>query len=135
MSSVKPLHWVGIVLGVSMVLYLVYFHLQYFANVSYLGAILALEMIIACVWRYKQRFFVLLIITFVLAGLNVPLHSAGTQGRWVVLAVGAAVGFIVWTKTPNRPFRSIHLIAFFCICTAFVSATVSQFLQDRKSVV
>lgn len=129
MSSLKPLHWVAIGLGLILALYLVYFHLRYFGNVSYLGAILALEVIVACLWKYKQRFFVLLIITFVLAGLKVPLQGAGTKGRWVVLAVGAVVGFIVWTKTPNRPFRSIHLIAFFCICAACVSATVSPFLQ------
>ncbi len=127
--TLKPLHWVSIVLGLSAVLYLVYFHLQYFGNVSYLGAILALEVIVACLWRYKERFFVLLIITFVWAGLKVPLQGAGTQGRWVVLAVGAVAGFIVWTKTPDRPFGSIHLIAFSCACAAFVSATVSSFFQ------
>ncbi len=127
--TLKPLHCVSIVLGLSAVLYLVYFHLQCFGNVSYLGAILALEVIIACLWRYKQRFFVLLIITFVWAGLKVPLQGAGTRGRWVVLAVGAVAGFIVWTKTPDRPFRSIHLIAFSCVCAAFVSATVSPFLE------
>jgi O-antigen ligase len=129
MSSLKPLHWVGIVLGLSLVLYLVDLHWRYFTNVSYLGAILALEVIIACLWRYRQRFFVLLIITFVWAGMNLPLRSVGTLGRWVVLAVGAVVGFIIWTKTPYSPFRSIHLIAFFCSCAAFVSATVSPFVQ------
>jgi len=129
MSSLKPLHWVGIGLGLSLVLYLIYFHLQYFGNISYLGAILALEVIVACLWNYKQRFLVLLILVFLLAGMNVPLHTAGTFGRWVVLAVGAVVGFIIWTKTPFRPFRSMHLIGFFCVCTAFVSATISPFFQ------
>src|SRR5208282_4390424 len=129
MSSLKPLHWVGIVLGLSLVLYLVYFHLQYFTNVSYLGAILALQVITACLWRYKQRIFVLLIITFVWAGMDVPMRSAATLGRWVVLAASAVVGFIVWTKTANKPYRSIHLIGFFCICAAFVSATVSPWIQ------
>ena len=129
MSSLKPLHWVGIGLGLILVLYLVHFYLPDFSNVSFLGAILALEVLVACLWKYKQRFFVLLILTFVLAGIKVPLQGAGTRGRWVVLAVGAVIGFIVWTKTPNRPFRSIHLIAFFCVCAAFVSATVSPFFQ------
>src|SRR5260370_24243316 len=66
---------------------------------------------------------------FVWAGMNVLLQGAGTVGRWAVLAVGALVGCIVWIKAPHRPFQSIHLIAFFCICAAFVSATVSSFMQ------
>ncbi|MGD0792410.1 MAG: O-antigen ligase family protein [Terriglobales bacterium] len=129
MNSVKPLQWAGIVLGLSLALYFVYSHLQYFGNVSFLGGILLLEIIIVCLWEYDQRFFVLLIITFAWAGMKVPLHNAGTGGRWVVLSAGAVVGFIIWTKTPRRPSGSLHLIAFFCICAAFVSATVSPFIQ------
>jgi hypothetical protein len=129
MNSVKPLQWAGIVLGLSLVLYFVYSHLQYFGNVSFLGGILLLEIVIVSLWKYDQRFFVLLIIAFVWAGMKVPLQGAGTSGRWVVLLAGAVVGFIVWEKTPRRPFGSLHLIAFFCICTAFVSATVSPFIE------
>jgi O-antigen ligase len=102
---------------------------QYFGDVSFLGAILLLEVIIASLWKYDQRFFVLLIVAFVWAGMRIPLQSAWTVGRWVVLLPGALVGFIVWTKAARRPFRSIHLIAFFCISAAFVSASVSQFTQ------
>jgi O-antigen ligase len=129
MNSLKPLQWVGIALGSALALYLVYTHVQYFGDVSFLGGILLLEVIIASVWKFDQRFFVLLMITFVWAGMQVPLHSAWTAGRWVVLSVGSVVGFIVWTKTPRRPFGSIHLIAFFCICAAFVSATVSSYIR------
>ena len=106
-----------------------FFHLQYFGDISFLGAILLLEVIIASLWNYDRRFFVLLMVTFVWAGMNVPLHGAGVIGRWVVLAIGAFVGFVVWMKAPRRRFRSIHLVAFFCICAAFVSATVSPFVE------
>ena len=129
MSSLKPLQWAGIALGLSLGLYLIYAHLQYFGDISFLGGILLLEIIIASVWKFDQRFFVLLMITFLWAGTNVPLHSAWTVGRWVVLSVGSVVGFVVWTKTPRRPFGSLHLIAFFCICAAFVSATVSSYIR------
>ena len=129
MNSVKPLQWAAIALGLGLVLYLIYSHLQYFRDVSLLGGILLLEIIIASLWNYGQRFFVLLIITFVWAGMHVPLQSAWTGGRWVVLSAGAVVGYIVWTKNPRRRFGSLHLIAFFCICAAFVSATVSPFIQ------
>ena len=37
-------------------------------------------------------------LVFLLAGMNVPLHAAWTIGRWVVLAIGAAVGFTLYLK-------------------------------------
>jgi O-antigen ligase len=129
MNSVKPLQWAGIALGLSLALYLVYAHLQYFGDVSFLGGILLLEIIIASVWKFDQRFFVLLMITFIWAGMHVPLQSAWTAGRWGVLCAGSVVGFIVWTRAPRRPFGSLHLIACFCICAAFVSATISPYMR------
>src|ERR1039458_5760114 len=131
MNSGKPLPWVGIVIGVGVVLALYFFyqHLQYFGNVSMLEGVLMLEILIASIWKYEQRFFVLLMIAFVWAGTGFPFQGAWRGGRWLVLAVGAAVGFIVWMKTPRRPFGSIHLIAFFCVSAAFVSATVSPWVQ------
>lgn len=129
MNEMKPLSWAGIIIGIIALLYLLYFHLQYFGNVSLLGMILLLEIIIASLWKYDQRFFVLLMVIFTWAGMRVPLQGAWTIGRWVVLSVGAVVGFIVWSKTPRRPFRAIHLIAFFCVSAAFVSATVSVFVR------
>ncbi len=133
MNSVKPLQWVGIVLGLTLALYFIYSYLEYFGNVSFLGGILLLEVLIASLWKYEQRFFVLLMIAFVWAGMNVPFEASWTRGRWVVLFAGAVVGYIVWTRTPRRPFGSLHLIAFFCVCAAFVSATVSPFIQLASS--
>lgn len=129
MNSVKPAQWVGIVLGLGLVLYIVYSHLQYFGDVSFLGGILLLEVIIACLWRYDERFFVFLLIAFVWAGMHIPLQGTWTAGRWAVLSAGAAVGYVVWLKNPRRPFGTVHLLAFFCVCAAFVSATVSPYIQ------
>ena len=129
MNSLKPLQWVGIVLGVSLALYFFNSHMQYFRDVSFLAGILLLEVIIASFWKYDQRFFVLLVIAFVWSGMYVPLQGSWTTGRWLVLSSGAVVGCIVWTKTPRKPFGSLHLIAFFCICAAFVSASVSAYIQ------
>jgi O-antigen ligase len=127
MNSTKVLQWVGVSLGLALFVYFVSSHLQSFGNVSFLGGILLLEVIIGGLWKYDQRFLTLLIITFVWAGMNVPLQSAWTGGRWVVLAAGAVVGYVVWAKNPRGPFGSLHLIAFFCVCAAFVSATISPF--------
>lgn len=129
MDSVKPLAWVAMGLGLVLSLYFVYAHLQYFGDVSFLGGILLLEVVIVSLWKYDQRFFVVLMISFVWAGMNVPLQGAWTGGRWVVLSAGALVGYIVWMKTPRKAFGRMHLLAFFCVSAAFVSATVSSFVQ------
>jgi O-antigen ligase len=128
MNSLKPLHWVGIVVGSGLALYFAYDHLQYFGDVSFLGGVLLLEIIIASLWKYDQRFFVLLIIAVGWAGMSFPLQGEWTRARWVVLTAGSVAGFIIWTKNPRGRFGSLHLIAFFCVCAAFVSASVSQFL-------
>ncbi|MGO9862140.1 MAG: hypothetical protein ACLPLR_00900, partial [Terriglobales bacterium] len=60
MGSMKPQQWIGIALGGMLALYFVYSHLQYFGNVSFLGGILLLEVIVIFLWKYEQRFFVLL---------------------------------------------------------------------------
>jgi O-antigen ligase len=129
MNSAKPIFWAAIALGLALMLLLSYRNLHYFSDIKFLGGILLVEIIIASVWNFGQRFLALLVITFVWAGLHVPLQGAWISGRWVVLATGAIVGFIVWTKAPRKPSGTLHLIAFFCICAAFVSATVSPFIQ------
>ena len=108
MNSVKPLQLAGIVLGLGMALYFVYSHLQYFGNVSFLGGILLLEIRHRLLsGNMNERFFVLLMIAFAWAGMDVPMQGAWTGGRWVVLSAGAVVGFIVWMKSPRRPFGSL----------------------------
>jgi O-antigen ligase len=129
MNDLKPIHWAGIVIGVGLVLYFFYHHLQYFGDISFLGGILLLEILIASLWKYDERFFVFLMVAFLWAGMHVPIQGAWTSGRWVVLAAGASIGYIIWTKNERRPFGSIHLIAFFCVCAAFVSATVSSYTK------
>lgn len=129
MNSLRPLQWVGVGLGLCLAIYFAYSHLYYFGSVSFLGGILLLEIIVVSIWRYDRRFFVLLMIAFLWAGMHVPMEGAWTSARWAVLVAGAAVGSIAWMRTPRKPFGVFHLIAFFCICTAFVSATVSPFLQ------
>ena len=119
----------GAILGSLFALYLIYSHFAYFGDVSFLGGILMLEIVIGCLWKFDERFFPLVMIMFLLAGMNVPMQNAGTSGRWFVLATGAVVGYVIWIKTPRKHFAAFHLIALFCVCAAFVSATVSPFLQ------
>jgi O-antigen ligase len=129
MHGMKPSQWAALAVVVVFALYALYTHLQYFGNVSFLGGILLLEIIIASLWKYSQRFFILLVVGFLWAGMNVPFEGAWTGGRWVVLFVGAFAGFVAWMKSPRSHFKLMHLIAFFCIGAAFVSASVSPFPQ------
>jgi O-antigen ligase len=126
------MHLAGIIAAMSLALFLAYSHPEYFRDITVLGGMLVLEIIIAGLWNYDERFFVLLIVTFIWAGTHVPLQSAGSVGRWVVLAAGALVGSIIWIRDPRRPFGAINLVALFCVFMAFVSATVSQFVQTAS---
>jgi O-antigen ligase len=129
MNSLKAFQWSGLVVGVTFLLLSAVYSPQYFSNTLFLGGILAAEVVIASLWRYEQRFLVLIMVIFLWSGMRVPMQSIGTQGRWVVLSAGALVGCIIWFNSPRRPFQSMHLIAGFCIFTAFISATVSPLLQ------
>jgi len=129
MSSPKPLRWAAIALGLCLALSVVYSHLQFLGNGSFLGGVLLLEIVVVSLWKYDRRFLLLLLIAFLWAGMHVPLQGSWTVARWGVLSAGAVVGYIVWMKAPRRPFASFHLIASFCICAAFVSATVSLWVQ------
>lgn len=119
----------GLALGGLLVLYAVISHLHYFGSISFLGAILLIEIVLASLWKYDQRFYAMLMIAFLWAGMHLPLQDAWTGGRWFVLTAGTIVGYIVWMREPRRSFRTIHLLAFFCIGAAFVSATVSSYVQ------
>ncbi len=128
-DRIKPWQWVGLAFGALLFTYAVLSHLQYFGSISFLGAILLIEVVIASLWKYDRRFFTVLMVAFLWAGMHVPLQSAWTGGRWFVLGVGAVIGYIVWMREPRRSFQTIHLLAFFCIGAAFVSATVSSYIQ------
>lgn len=128
-DRIKPWQWAGLALGALLFSYALLSHLQYFGSISFLGAILLIEVVIASLWKYDQRFFVLLMIAFLWAGMLLPLQNAWTGGRWLVLTAGAVIGYIVWMRAPRSSFRTIHLLAFFCIGAAFVSATVSSYVQ------
>ena len=128
-DRIKPLQWAGFAIGALLFSYAILSHLSYFGSISFLGAVLLIEIVIACLWKYDQRFFILLMIAFLWAGMHVPLQGAWTGGRWFVLTVGAAIGYIIWMRSPRSSFRTIHLLAFFCVGAAFVSATVSSYVQ------
>ena len=93
----------------------------------YLGGLIFLQLLLAAVWKYEQRFFPLLVVVFLWAGMSVPLSGLWTSGRWAVLAVGAMAGFALYMRSARHSFSTFHLVAIFCVLAALVSAAVSSF--------
>jgi O-antigen ligase len=99
----------------------------YFSNVTYLGGLLLLEVVLAAIWHYERWFFVVMMLTFLWAGSGLPLAGAGSAVRWVFLIVGAIVGILKWAERSHRQhFGAIHLVALLCVLAAVVSAMVSS---------
>ncbi len=67
---------------------------------------------------------------FLWAGAEVPFRIEWLQGRWFVLAVGALAGAAIYLKDNNHHFGTFHLVAFFCVLSALVSAVVSAYPEE-----
>ncbi len=107
--------------------YFAYSRPWYFSDQTYLGRWILLEFLIAAVWMYRRAFFPLVIVSFLLAGANLPVGSVWTTARWLILAVGALFGSFIAIKERRYPFGIFHIAAVFVILTALLSATVSRY--------
>jgi O-antigen ligase len=102
----------------------------YFSNITFLGGILLLEIVLASVWHYEKWFFSILMLCFLWAGSSLPMAGAASAARWVFLVVGGCVGVIKWgTHREQLRFHPIHLVAFLCVVVAMVSGMVSTRAQ------
>jgi len=116
-----------IAIGCLFAVYAAVFRPAYFSSSDELAALLFLQILLAAIWNYRTRFFPLLLVVFLWAGLELPLNAVWTSGRWLVLAVGALVGLVVYTRDPRHSFATFHLVALFCVVAALVSAAVSAY--------
>ena len=98
----------------------------YFRNVKYLGGLIGLQIILASLWHFETVFFPLLMGCFLLAGMHLGFVGIATTARWVLLAVAALAGFILWMRAQKHSYSSFHLIAVFCVIAAITSAAVSS---------
>jgi O-antigen ligase len=108
-------------------LYAAAFRPAYFSNADDLDSLLFVQVLLAAIWSYRARFFPLLLLAFLWAGTELPLNVAWTSGRWFILAAGALVGIVVYISDQRYCFAIFHLVAFFCVVAASVSAAVSAY--------
>ncbi|HEV2728520.1 MAG TPA: O-antigen ligase family protein [Terriglobales bacterium] len=105
--------------------YLAIYLPSYVNNSEYLGGLIFLQIVAAALWNYRQRFFPVLLLVFLVAGILTPLAGAATVGRWFILAAGAIAGFVAYLADPSHRFGTFHLFAALCVVAAFVSAMFS----------
>ncbi len=107
--------------------YLAYSSPGYFTSQTYLGGLLLLEFLVAAVWLYRRAFFPLVMVTFLLAGTNLPVGSVWGMARWLILGVGALVGAVIVFRDRRYRFGMFHVLAFFSVLASLVSAAVSRY--------
>jgi O-antigen ligase len=116
-----------IVLGSLSLLFVAHARPGYFNNQAYLAGFIFLQILVAAVWKFRRWFSVLLVLSFVFAGTDLPLGASWTTARWVVLGVGAVAGFVIFMRDRRYHFGAFHLVSLFCVLAAFVSAIVSYY--------
>jgi O-antigen ligase len=103
---------------------------DYLSTPSAIGALIAAQLILAAVCRFRQAFFLVLMIAFVWAGTEFPDKSVWLKGRWFVLGIGALTGLAIYMKDRQHRFGIFHLVASFCVLSAIVSALVSSYPEE-----
>jgi O-antigen ligase len=105
-------------------------HPGFFNNETYFGALLGMQVLVLVLWHYEVIFFPAMMFAFLWAGTDLPLSGIGTMGRWVLLIVGACVGFVKWLKQAHRrPLGAMHVVAGLCILAAAVSSDTSAHMH------
>jgi len=107
--------------------YLAYSRPWYFTSQTNLGAVLGLEILIVAVWLYRRVFFLVVVLSFLLAGSNLQYVTGWTRIRWVVLLTGAFVGLLIVLKDGGPRFQLFDLFAIFGVLGTFISASVSRY--------
>lgn len=107
--------------------YVAYSRPGYFTNTTYLMGLLFLEFMALAIWMYRRIFFVVVLVSFLFAGVNLPVGGGWAAVRWMVLGVGTLVGLLIMLKDRNYRFGFFHLVAFFAAITGLISAAVSAY--------
>jgi O-antigen ligase len=97
------------------------------ANPTILVLLIGVQVLLVAISSYRRVFFFVVMIFFLLAGVELPFKGVWGAGRWAVLLCAGVVGMTLWLKESRQHFSGIHLAALFCIASAMASASVSAF--------
>ena len=119
---------------VSLVLCLITFSVallqpSHLGDYYYLGALVFIEVMLVALSGFAKRFFPVLIVVFLWAGIDVPLNDVWITRRWFVLGIAAIAGFAIYIRDRRHSFSGIHLTALVCVLSAVISALVSSYPQ------
>src|SRR5579884_887188 len=121
----KLLLFILLAAGLAVAIYLARSMPGMFGNTAYMGALVLLQLILVAIWNFRRWFFLLLMIGFLWAGIDVPMAMYWTSGRWALLAIGAVAGVVVYLAQPQHRYGAFHLFAAMAALAALVSALVS----------
>jgi hypothetical protein len=117
----------GMTLFVPIALYLAYSRPGFFTAPVFLGGFLFFEALLVASWLYRRIFLPVVLLTFLLAGVELPVGGFWVAGRWFFLGMGAAVGSFIFLRERNHHFRLFHGLATLAAVAALVSSAVSYY--------
>jgi O-antigen ligase len=117
----------GTLLGLLFMAYVAYSRPGYFTSETYIAGLLLLELLVAAVCFYRRVFFPLVLVSFLFAGVDLPVGPGWTTARWIFLGAGAGVGLIMVFKQHTQHYGLFHAVAFFTVLAATTSAAVSRY--------
>ncbi len=105
------------------------------AQPALLGGIAGVVILGLLLLRYESRIYAAVLISFLWAGTFVPFQSAGTVGRWVVLAAAAVFGVILAVRRGWMKFEVFHFSAALAVIMAGASVydSVNSSLAGPKA--
>lgn len=118
--------------GALIFLYLLLRRPDFLSSSSGLALLLGFEVVVLALAKFTQVFFPLLMLVFLGAGTAIPGQLTFAQARWILLGLGAVVGVIIYMRSRGHYFGIFHLIAIFCILSAAISSSVSQYVWESK---
>ena len=114
-------------LMVPLLAYVAYSRPAYFTAPAILGGIILLEFLLVAAWMYRRIFLPIVLLAFLLAGVDLPVGGVWTVARWAFLCIGAMVGCFIMLKERGYHFEIFHAVAIFCVIAAIVSSAVSHY--------
>ena len=117
----------GAILAPLFLAFLAYSQPGYFTSEVYLSGLIFLIFIFGAIRMYREVFFPVVLVAFLLAGTGLSLGGGWTVARWVVLGIGALVGCLIMVNDRSHHFGLFHAVALFAALAALVSAAVSRY--------